>query len=169
MNGARLGHQLIVELHGQYKPVYDALLALEAEFVTVGENQKHQGPAEDQAMFNTQAHLLWTTQGALPEERRLSRKQIRHAIMTLRYLPGMHGLWVDKLLNMFSATIYCVEHVFFLNREFERRIEAGEFKFAVADAVYPHDRIQHLLNLSYEIWRSEDVLHQPPKERFDGH
>lgn len=164
MNGALLGHQLILELHGTYHAVYDALIALEKEFPTVGQHQKDRTTADDPAMFNTQAHLMWSTQGGVPPDRRLSRKQIREALKTLQYIPGLKDLWIDNLLKMFSATIYCVEHVFFLNREYERRIEAGEFTMPVAEACYPHDRVQHLLNLAYEIWRAENVFHDAPQK-----
>jgi hypothetical protein len=164
-----LGVKLFEELHAAYRPVLHDIMALEREYPIVAQNQVKLSDADIYVMGNTQANLLYSMQGSVPEEKRQTRRQIREALVVLQHIPGIRTVVVTLLLEQFAATIYMVEHLFFLNREIERRIKeeprSEQFKDRTeADSVYPMDRVDAIVEHAYKIWREVYVLQNAGKE-----
>jgi len=160
-----IGESLFHELHGAYRPVFDMVMALERDFPKVALNQIKFDDTDAISMFNAQAHMLYTMQGHVPEADRKTRRQLRDALQVLETIPGTRSAMVKLLVESFAATVYMVEHLFFINRELERRIDAGELKeYTKDDAVYPKERIDDLVALTYKVWKADYVLQDAGKK-----
>jgi len=158
-----LGVKLFEELHGAYRPVLKEIMSLEKDYPIVAQNQVKLSETDIYVMGNTQANLLYSMQGAVSEDKRQTRRQIRDALVVLQHIPGVRTVIVTLLIEQFSATVYMVEHLFFLNREIERRIKeeprSEGFKGRTeVDSVYPMDRVDAIVARAYAIWKEEYVL-----------
>jgi len=164
-----LGTKLLTELHGAYRPVLHDIMQLEKDYAHVAQNQVKLSEADIQVMGNTQANMLYSLQGHVSEEKRRTRREIREALTTLFHIPGARTVLVDLILQSFSATLYMVEHLFFLNREIERKLKeeprSEQFKnLTVADSVYPMDRVDSIVAHAYAIWKEQYVLQNTSKK-----
>ena len=164
-----LGMKLFEELHAQYRPVLRDIMALEKEYPVVAQNQVKLSDTDVRVMGNTQASLLYSMQGFVPEEKQRTRREIRDALLALQHIPGHRTVVVTLLLESFSATIYMVEHLFFLNREIARRVnekpQPEEFRgYTEADCVYPTERVDAIVSSAYAIWKEGYVLQDARKK-----
>jgi len=164
-----LGTQLFEDLHGAYRPTLDDILQLEHDYPQVAVNQAKLEVLGDQVMANTQANMLYSLQGLLPEEKRRTRREIRDALHILTSVPGARPAMVGLLMKSFSAALYMVEHLFFLNREIGRRFADvprldALVGFTEANALYPTARVEAIVQRAYMIWREQYVLQNPTQK-----
>lgn len=157
-----LGLKLFQELHAAYRPILDEIMQLERDYPVVARNHVTLSE-ESRIMGNAQANLLFALQGTVAQENRRTRYQIREALVVLQHIPGMRSAVVALLLESFSATVYMVEHLFFLNRDIDRRLReeprpADLHAFTVETAVYPMERVDEIVAHTYEIWKATYVL-----------
>ena len=164
-----LGVKLFEELHAEYRPVLKDIVQLEKEYPIVAHNQVKLSDVEIHVIGNTQANLLYSMQGFVPEEKQKTRREIRDALAVLQHLPGVRPVIVTLILESFSATVYMVEHLFFLNREIARRVnetpQSEAFHgYTEATCVYPTDRVDAIVSSAYAIWKEGYVLQDTRKK-----
>jgi hypothetical protein len=164
-----LGTRLFDELNGAYSPVLAAIMQLESDYPLVARNQIDLSDIDADVTMNALANLLYASQGSVVKEQQQSRRQVRDAIVTLQHIPGVRVVFSTLVMEFFSATIFMLEHLFFLNREIERRVK-GDLPSDMLQGrtreqlVYPMDRVEDILAQAYQVWREQHVLQNAAKE-----
>ena len=149
------------EESGAYKPVYEALKKLDAQYPNVGANLDRLDLGHESLEF-AYANLLFSAHAAscYPTPPFATRKEALIALRLFNSVPHGRMTVMNLLYELFPQAVVCVEHVYFLQRQIRRAFTLPDSErpailrgAKLEEWAYPEEAVDTLRTETIELWK----------------